>query len=45
MALLPQTFFLAPSYHSGMCGLAQIRNPEEFNAFQVPGSTLGVVPE
>jgi len=28
-----------------MRGFAQIRNPEEFNAFQIPGSTLGVVPE
>jgi len=28
-----------------MRGFAQIRNPEEFDVFQIPGSTLGVVPE
>jgi hypothetical protein len=44
MAVLPKTFLLAFG-HSGMRHWALIRNLEEFNVFQIPGSTYRVVPE
>jgi hypothetical protein len=45
MVALPKNFPFGPPRHSGMRYLAQTRNLEEFNLFQIPGSALRVAPE